>query len=187
MTAKVSFLCKRKITFFYFLHFSGLRFVFVRLRTTESNKKKVQLRILYLQKYILNCFMGNRKQQQFSLTFILGAIEKIQKITGCRRPFTAKENCLFTKKKTESEVQVFPFRFFAALFCPPALDALCLYRLLILPQGDKHGNKNPLLYISGLMFRGSGSSFLPATKGTTHNDAATQSRADVSLMARKHL
>lgn len=56
---------------------------------------------------------------------------------------------------------MFSFRFFSVLFCLPALDdALCIHRLLILPQGDKHGNKNPLLYFLGLMLRGSRGSFL---------------------------
>lgn len=78
---------------------------------------------------------------------------------------------------------MFSFRFFSVSFRLPALDdVLCIHRLLILPQGDKHGNKNMLLYFFGLMFRGS-----RETKGTTHNNAATQSRADVPLMARKHL
>lgn len=43
----------------------------------RATKKKYQLHILHLQKYILDCFMGTREQQQFSLTFMLGAIEKI--------------------------------------------------------------------------------------------------------------
>lgn len=145
----------------------------------QSYKERSNFHILYQQKYILSCFMGAGTRQQFSLTSILGAID--ENVKNYRLSKRRQNNCVFTPAQRAER----RFRCLCScLFCCCSLGCFMCSPALDPPQGDKHGNKNTLLYFFSLMF---GGSFLWETKGAPHNNAATHSRGDVPLMARKHL
>lgn len=93
--AKVAFLRKRKITFFYFPHFSGLWVVFVRLCTTESNKK-VSIAHLISAEIHFELFHGKQKTAAIFPDFYFGSDRENIKNYWLSETIQHQKNCIFT-------------------------------------------------------------------------------------------